>query len=197
MADNFIANKNIFKVKNKSFIIKAIEDTNFHISDSIQAEIEMFVKPLFIEYQNYLLNCGVDLSFQNFQTELEKLPGIYSKENKGNIILIFNFELVDNNVTKNLIPVGMVSLKDLGNNICEMKRLFVIDSFRRFGLGKKLMDEIIVYAKRLGYNKLRWDTLKKLSEASFLYEKYNYKQIHPYNYNPFDDVVYYELDLHE
>lgn len=191
--------KNIYKekafvIKNKNFLIKEIEDEFFFMSD-IKMEIETFVKPLFKEYHSYLLKCGVDLSFQDFENEFKNLPGIYSKEKRGNILLIFTFDELENNLPKDPIAVGMVSLKDLDDNICEMKRLFVVENFRRFGLGKILMDNIIDYAKKTGYDKLRWDTLKKLREASFLYDKYNYSLIQPYNYNPFDDVVYYEVDL--
>ncbi len=184
----------IFIKKNKTFLIKEIEDDCL-LSSDVKEVIETFVKPIFKEYHTYLLNCGVDLSFQDFENEFLNLPGIYSKGKKGNIILIFTFELFENNLPKDPIPVGMVSLKDLDNDVCEMKRLFVVDNYRGFGLGRILMDEIFDYAKKTGYTKLRWDTLKKLKEASFLYDKYKYTLIQPYNYNPFDDVVYYEVDL--
>lgn len=186
-----------FKIKNKNFLIKEIEDEFFFMSENIQKEIESFVKPLFKEYHSYLQFFGVDLSFQDFENEFKSLPGIYSKNKKGNILLIFNFEQIENNLPKDPIPIGMVSLKDLNNDICEMKRLFVIESFRGFGLGRILMDTIIDYAKKTGYAKFRWDTLKKLNEAAFLYEKYHYTLIQPYNYNPFDDVVYYEIDIRD
>ncbi len=185
----------IINVKNKRFIIKEIEDQTFIMSESIQKEIEKYVKPLFNEYHRYLQSSGVDLSFQDFANEFKNLPGNYSKAKKGNILLLFNFEQIENNLPKNLIPVGMVSLKDLNDDICEMKRLFVVENFRGFGLGKILMDSIFEYAKQTGYTKIRWDTLKKLEEASVLYAKYDFTLIQPYNYNPFDDVVYYEVDL--
>jgi GNAT superfamily N-acetyltransferase len=192
--DDINSNK-IFTIKNKFFIVKEIEDEFLSISYSIGKKIEMFVKPLFKEYHNYLLNCGVDLSFQDFDNEFVNLPGVYSKEKKGNILLIFNFEHFENNLPKDPIPAGMVSLKDLDNNICEMKRLFIVENFRGYGLGRILMNNIIDYAKKTGYIKIRWDSLKKLQGATFLYERYKYKLIQPYNYNPFDDVVYYEIDL--
>lgn len=185
-------------IKNKKFLVKEIENNNEELikpQDFIQKEIEFFVKPLFLKYNEYLLGYGVNLSFQDFEIELRNLPGIYSKSKKGTILVILNYEEDENNNINILFPVGMVSLKDLNNNICEMKRLFVLEDFRGFGLGKILMDNIIIIAKNLGYKKFRWDTLKKLNEAAKLYEKYNYKFIDSYNYNPFDDVVYYEIDL--
>ena len=188
---------NIFLINNKKFLLKEIENNSHLTNQNNLNQIDFFVKPLFNKYVEYLGNFGIDLNFQDFQTELDSLPGIYSINNQGTILVILNIinetnEIID---LKDTIPVGIVALKDLKNQISEMKRLFVLDEFRGFGLGKILMDHIIFLAKKYEFKKIRWDTLKKLKDAGKLYDKYNHKSIESYNYNPHDDVLYYELDL--
>jgi len=184
-----------FTIKDKNFIMKEIEDPDLYIFENFEKEIENFIKPLFISYNDYLSNFGVDLKFQDFETELKNLPGIYSKEKKGTMLIVLHIDKIEKDFPLNIKPIGMVSLKDLDDKICEMKRLFLIEEFRGYGLGKILMDKILDIAKNLGYLKFRWDTLKKLKEAGFLYEKYKYSLIEPYNYNPFNDVQYFEIIL--
>ncbi len=188
-----------FSIKNKKILIKELEEYSGDESsiENTNNEIEFFVKPLLEKYNEFLLGFGVNLNFQDFDEEVKNLPGAYSKNKRGSILLILNYEEDKTKSLKYIIPAGMVSLKNLSNSTCEMKRLFLLEDFRGMGLGKLLMDSIIKIAKDLGYTKFRWDSLKKLTESNKLYEKYNYKKIDPYNYNPFSDVLYFELDFME
>lgn len=69
------------------------------------------VKKLFLEYAESL---PIDLDFQDFEAELGKLPGKYVPP-AGAIILA----VADNKA------VGVVALRKIEEDICEMKRLFV------------------------------------------------------------------------
>ena len=110
---------NIFLINNKKFLLKEIENNSHLTNQNNLNQIDFFVKPLFNKYVEYLGNFGIDLNFQDFQTELDSLPGIYSINNQGTILVILNIinetnEIID---LKDTIPVGIVALKDLKNQI--------------------------------------------------------------------------------
>lgn len=142
--------------------------------------IEQFHQ-LFREYEKYL---DIDLCFQDFETELANLPGPYAPP-EGSMLLAE----YDNKIA------GCVTLKKIGEGICEMKRLYVRPEFRGRDIGRKLAQAIIKEARKIGYVKMRLDTLKRLTEAISLYRSMGFKEIKPYVFNPLEDVVYMELEL--
>lgn len=139
------------------------------------------IKALFREYEKFL---GVSLCFQNFEEELAKLPAKYA-EPEGVILLA----KVDE------VSAGCAALWKLEEGVCEMKRLYVKPTYQGLGLGKKLANAIIDEAQKKGYKKMKLDTLRRLESANNLYKSLQFTETIPYNYNPEDDVAYYEKDL--
>ena len=139
------------------------------------------IRDLFIEYASSL---GFDLSFQNFQKELDDLPGDYSPPN-GRLLLGFH----DSD------PVGCVALREISEEICEMKRLYVCPRCRGLGLGKRLATKVIADAREIGYRKVRLDTVPAMRAAITLYVSLGFKEIEPYRYNPIEGTKFMELDL--
>ncbi len=136
---------------------------------------------LFKEYSNYL---NIDLEFQNFNEELESLPGEYSLP-EGCLLLAFY---------KNKLA-GCVALRKYDGGICEMKRLYVRSKYRVKGIGKALSENIIHIARELGYRHMRLDTLPFMKEAITLYLSLEFKEIDPYCYNPYECAKFFELKL--
>lgn len=122
-----------------------------------------------------------------FDEELAGLPGKYARP-QGRLLLAY----VDGR------PAGCVALRELGDGICEMKRMFVPDAFRGRGVGRALAERIIAEGKEAGYRVMRLDTSRRQSEAMRLYEKAGFRRIPPY-YPLADDVkdwlVFFELAL--
>jgi GNAT superfamily N-acetyltransferase len=139
------------------------------------------IRDLFREYVNWL---GVDLSFQDFEKELETLPGKYAPP-EGTIIL----------ASVNGRPAGCVALRKIDADSCEMKRLFVRDSFRGSGIGRELVHRIIKEAVSYGYKKMLLDTLESMKSARKLYEDAGFIVRDPYYHNPLEGAVFMELDL--
>lgn len=139
------------------------------------------VRRLFTDYLEWL---GIDLAFQGFEAELRALPGKYAPPT-GRLLLAVRGEA----------PAGCVGLRPLEPGICEMKRLWVVPAFRRYGVGAGLVDRVIAEATQIGYQKMRLDTLAHMRPALELYRSRGFREISPYYFNPIPETVYLELDL--
>ncbi|MBP3959989.1 GNAT family N-acetyltransferase [Gemmata sp. G18] len=151
------------------------------ILPSTTAELQT-VRVLFQEYADAL---GIDLGFQNFAEELAELPGKYAPPT-GCILLA---EVGDQ-------PAGVVALRSRADGVCEMKRLYVRPQFRKEGVGRALAERVIEEAKRLGYGRIRLDTIAPImGKAVSLYRALGFEEIPPYCDNPVPGAVFMELRL--
>jgi ribosomal protein S18 acetylase RimI-like enzyme len=139
------------------------------------------IRTLFTEYASSL---GFDLSFQDFEKELAELPGEYSQPN-GCLLLALEGDRV----------AGCVGIRKLAQGVSEMKRLYVRPAFRGKGIGKLLAAFIIREAGKIGYKKMRLDTVPSMKEAIALYRSLGFKEIQAYRYNPIEGALFLELDL--
>ena len=146
------------------------------------SEIEQ-VRELFGEYVAWL---GINLCFQNYDREVADLPGEYAPP-RGRLLLA----LADDGAA-----AGCAALRDLGNGVAEMKRLFVRPAFRGQRLGWQLAEMILDEARALGYERIRLDTLPgKMDRAIAMYRVLGFKDIAPYYNNPVDGAAFMELKL--
>jgi len=139
------------------------------------------IKDIFREYREDL---GLDLDFQDFEKELDDIPGEYSPP-EGAILL----------AEEESKTVGCVALRKIDDKTCEMKRMYVKPGYRGQGLGRKLASSIIDKAREKGYEKMKLDTLTTLKEANVLYRSLGFEECEPYRYNPLEDALYMELEL--
>ena len=139
-------------------------------------------------FQEYGSSLGIDLSFQDFAAELETLPGLYAPP-RGTLLLA----LADGH------PAGCCALRPLDEvdepNASEMKRLYVRPAFRRFGLGRQLVEATLDAGRRLGYAAILLDTLDDMEAARTLYEDLGFEEVPPYYHNPIAGAHYLRVLL--
>lgn len=139
-------------------------------------------RQLFEEYAAWL---GLNLCFQNFDKELAELPGQYAPPS-GRLFLAYENDQL----------AGCIALRQIGDGISEMKRLYVRPEFRSQGLGRRLTENLLREAGEIGYRRVRLDTLPgKMDQAIAMYRALGFKNIAPYYNNPVVGAAFMELVL--
>ena len=140
------------------------------------------IRQLFREYEKEL---NENLCFQDFETEVKEPLKKYGPLSGDLLIAYWNHE-----------AAGCIALTKMNESgVCEMKRLYVKPEFRKYKIGKKLVETLLDAAVEKGYTTMRLDTLKKLQPAIKLYENYGFKNCSPYYHNPLPGVVFMEKTL--
>jgi putative acetyltransferase len=143
------------------------------------------MEPVRVLFREYAASLGFDLCFQNFEQELAELPGQYTPPT-GCLLL----------ATVEDDPAGCVALKKLADGACEMKRLYVRGHHRGTGLGRTLAEQVILQAKRMGYQAIRLDTVPSvMGSAVGLYRSLGFRDIPAYCFNPVPGALFLELGL--
>jgi DNA-binding MarR family transcriptional regulator/predicted GNAT family N-acyltransferase len=84
-------------------------------------------------------------------------------------------------------PVGCAAIKLHGPAPAEVKRMWVAESVRGLGLGRRLLTQIEEYALTREVRTLRLETNRTLTEAIALYRSAGYREVAPFNDEPFAD----------
>ena len=82
-------------------------------------------------------------------------------------------------------PVGCGALKFHGDDPTELKRLWVAPTARGLGVGRRLLAELELRALVNGSHTIRLDTNAALTEAIALYRAAGYREIDPFNDEPY------------
>jgi ribosomal protein S18 acetylase RimI-like enzyme len=132
-------------------------------------------------FKAYAASLPIDLGYQGFEGELAALPGKYAPPS-GALLLARG----DDDA-----PLGCVALRPIApEGCCEMKRLYVTPQGRGLGLGRALVEAIVVESKRIGYLEIRLDTLGTMTEALALYRKAGFLPMAPYYNTPIAGTVF-------
>jgi len=151
------------------------------INEVQQEEDLLEIRKLFEQYAESL---EINLDFQGFEEELAGLPGQYAPPDGCLFIALWEGQVA-----------GCVGLRKFSPSICEMKRLYSRPQFRSLGIGRALCEAVIQKARKIGYERMRLDTLPSMQRAKALYVSLGFKEIEPYRFNPVEGTSFLELIL--
>lgn len=151
------------------------------LSQADSPDLVAKVRSLFREYAKAI---DTDLEYQGFAAELAALPAPYLPPNGALLVAHAGSELA-----------GCVGLRPLDGRTGEMKRLYVRPTYRSWGLGKRLVEAVILAARQAGYSELRLDTLPSMASAQALYHRLGFVEIPPYNNTHLPGTRFYSLKL--
>ena len=72
---------------------------------------------------------------------------------------------------------GVAQLEGESENVCELQRLFILKESRGNGVGQKLMEKCITFAKQQNYTLMYLETFPNMKEALGLYKKNGFELI--------------------
>lgn len=162
-----------------------LPELNIELVTPSTPEEMIAVRQIFTEYAQSL---NVDLCFQDFESELQQLPGEYAPPRGALLLALVNQQVA-----------GCCALRPLDSaddpNAAEMKRLYVRPAYRRLGLGRQLAEAILDAARQCGYSCVLLDTLDEMETARALYEDLGFEEIPPYYHNPLAGAHYLKVML--
>jgi GNAT superfamily N-acetyltransferase len=146
-------------------------------------------RSLFTEYTAWL---DIDLTFQNYASELASLPGLYVPPT-GTLLIATSASSATSLPSNS--PIGCIALRPLKSRspikTCEIKRLYTVPEARGLGVGKALIERVLEEATRLGYEKVVLDTLEgKMEGAVRLYKKMGFEDIGVYYKTPLQGTLF-------
>jgi len=157
-----------------------------HIIQALSEENISQLRKLFREY-----SCmpGVAPCVEDFAREVSALPGSYAPPD-GRLLLA-----IHQGPENDAEAIGCAALRKLQQEVCEMKRVYVQPAFRGHGAGRKLVEELILQARSIGYARMVLDTLPIMDEAHKLYRSLGFQEIPSYQKNPVPGALFFELTL--
>ena len=131
------------------------------------------------------------LEFDTLDSDILAIDESYNKSNESCFWVAESVVNDDySNIQQKQKILGTTAVRNLKQfeSTCELKRMYVLRDFRRLGLGQKLLDTAIGFAKSAGYSRIVLDSSKALHAARALYLKNGFVDIPRYNDNYRADV---------
>ncbi|HQQ96994.1 MAG TPA: GNAT family N-acetyltransferase [Cyclobacteriaceae bacterium] len=134
--------------------------------------------------REYTLSLGIDLSFQDIETELSNLKEKF--EGNGGCFFLAR---TDQEI------IGCAGFWRIDESTCEMKRLYVVPSARGQQLGEKLVQMVLNRARDMQYHTILLDTIDTMKSAIELYHRMGFTEIAAYRFNPLEGAKYFSRAL--
>lgn len=83
------------------------------------------------------------------------------------------------------LPIGCGALKVTPNGVGEIKRMWVDETARGLGIGRRMLSNLESTARDFGLQVLRLETNRSLTEAQALYSSAGYREVAAFNDEPY------------
>lgn len=139
-------------------------------------------------FREYAQSLAVPECFVAFDDELNALPWDYAAPRGQLLVAQAGDDL--------LACCALRPLDDVDySNACEIRRLYVRPAHRGLGLGRRLTEAQMDFARMRGYSCMLLDTLSDMEAARALYEDLGFEEIPPYYFNPIAGAHYLKVQL--
>ena len=128
-----------------------------------------------IDFKNLVVLLDQDLAIRD--GEDHAFYNQFNKTDKIKHVVVFY---------ENVTPVGCGAFREKESDLVEIKRMFVHPDFRKKGIASKILGELEIWAKEVGYAFTILETGKNQPEAINLYQKQDYTIIP--NYPPYEKM---------
>lgn len=137
--------------------------------------------------EEYAASLPFSLCFQNFEGEMRGLPGRYAQP--GGCMML-------GSVGEEAVGCAAVRpVPEVAAGLCEMKRMYVRPTARGLGLGRRLAERLIEFARSAGYERMVLDSEPSFEAAIALYRSLGFEFRARYNDDPDPHTVFMELRL--
>ncbi|RSL61185.1 hypothetical protein CEP53_005173 [Fusarium sp. AF-6] len=168
---------------------------SFTIRQATTSDDLAFVVNCFRAYTEWL---NMDLTFQDFATELSTLPGKYAPP-KGALLLACDIETDQVLGCIALRPIELQPAYKVGREpnrrYCELKRLYVYPAARGRKVARALVTTALQIARREGYDETLLDTVDSMTSAINLYRSMGFQEVEQYYNNPGDGFINMSKDI--
>jgi DNA-binding MarR family transcriptional regulator/GNAT superfamily N-acetyltransferase len=82
-------------------------------------------------------------------------------------------------------PVACGGVRSLSPALGSLKRMWVADTVRGLGIGRRMLEALEAQARELGLTTLRLETNRTLEEAIRLYRSAGFREVAPFNSDPY------------
>lgn len=135
-------------------------------------------------FREYWESFGFTPCFQNFDREIDELPGKYAGP-RGRLALA----VIDGSAA------GCVAIRPIDDERCELKRLYVRTEHRGKGVGLTLLKWAIAAALSCGYKEMLADTMPVMERALDMYDRIGFERADAYDDEPTEGAIYLRLAL--
>jgi putative acetyltransferase len=148
-------------------VIKPIEENQIEQAKQIVITVSLEI------WQGEL--SAVDLQRIDLMSDISNVKSHYF-DNRGLFLVLIDRKKV----------VGTGAIRQLSDQICELKRMWFLQPYRGQGLGKKMTQILFDFARNEGYQKVRLDLANetKQLQAMRFYRKLGFYTIERYNDSP-------------
>lgn len=139
-----------------------------------------------------------NIDFTNLVQELDKVLHEINGDEQEFFTQFNKIDMIKHVVIayENDTPIGCGAIKEYSSDTMEVKRMFVDKKSQGKGTASKILKELELWTKELGYKKCILETGIKQTRAIALYKRNNFKIIENYDqYKNIKDSVCFQKNL--